>query len=565
MEESKMYLTELLEDQYIQWDHKKIFISAPTGIGKTTFIINRYLNLISIRNKKRHLGRKRKLLILCNRRLLREQYWYELIRKFKYYNEVKENVTIATYQSLAKVIQGDFSRMFIDYEAIVCDEAHYFISDSDFNGLGTFSVLQAIIRAGIEKTLIFMSATPNPAFDEIKRTLDDCKTHMMYEEDVEVSNEWFEKIDCNYIDREDYSHIHPIIYPNDETLIDKIANTSGKTIIFIEDKMRGEHLKQMLIDTKKIHNHEITILNADNLEEDVNSELVASLTIKHVLPTKILITTAVLDNGVSIHDENVRNVVVETESEVSFKQMLGRIRTESITGIDLLFVEKNSNFYKKRMLKLEAEVDFFKNLINQRKQDITSSIYEAWNINNNKDETSMLIKSVIFVNPAANYYNNTDFLSRHKKTRSMESAINMFAFRKISDLYITVSLLYTEAVKDSKYAILKELEWLGISRDECCIEDQEYKEKETEKLVNFLLNINNSSLEEFAEIKRQLVNKFKHMFPDIPAKNGTLENEKFKFICKRYDLFLKIDQVDRKQRYTVCKEEQNVNDKNVDE
>ena len=40
----------------------------------------------------------------------------------------------------------------------------------------------------------------------------------------------------------------------------------------------------------------------------------------------VLITTSVLDNGVNIKDPDVKNIVLITDDEVEFKQMLGRKR-----------------------------------------------------------------------------------------------------------------------------------------------------------------------------------------------------------------------------------------------
>ena len=54
---------------------------------------------------------------------------------------------------------SDIEGLFCNVDTIVCDEAHYFYADSDFNGSGTFTLLQAIVYAGMKKTIIFMSAT----------------------------------------------------------------------------------------------------------------------------------------------------------------------------------------------------------------------------------------------------------------------------------------------------------------------------------------------------------------------------------------------------------------------
>ena len=61
------------------------------------------------------------------------------------------------------------------------------------------------------------------------------------------------------------------------------------------------------------------------LDECSNSKEVQQLVVGHRILPKVLITTSVLDNGVSVHDTDVGNVVIATDSKLSFIQMLGRI------------------------------------------------------------------------------------------------------------------------------------------------------------------------------------------------------------------------------------------------
>lgn len=86
----QQYLTELIGDDYMEWEGRKILISAPTGMGKTTFILQVFL---------RYFKRKRKkVLILSNRVLLRTQYWSSLLEQFVEYRDIEESVTVMTYQ-----------------------------------------------------------------------------------------------------------------------------------------------------------------------------------------------------------------------------------------------------------------------------------------------------------------------------------------------------------------------------------------------------------------------------------------------------------------------------------
>ena len=88
----KKYLTDLIGEKYTEWDGKKILLNAPTGMGKTTFILQKFLFYFRIR--------RRRILILCNRALLRTQYWNSLLGQFEDYREIEQCVTVMTYQQL---------------------------------------------------------------------------------------------------------------------------------------------------------------------------------------------------------------------------------------------------------------------------------------------------------------------------------------------------------------------------------------------------------------------------------------------------------------------------------
>lgn len=59
-------------------------------------------------------------------------------------------------------------------------------------------------------------------------------------------------------------------------------------------------------------------------KDDVSGETWRKLINNGVLPCKVLIATSVLDNGFSIRDDKVKNVVICTDDKVEFLQKLGR-------------------------------------------------------------------------------------------------------------------------------------------------------------------------------------------------------------------------------------------------
>lgn len=61
-------------------------------------------------------------------------------------------------------------------------------------------------------------------------------------------------------------------------------------------------------------------------KDDVSGEIWHKLINTGVFPCKILVATSVLDNGFSIKDDNVKNIVICTDDKVEFIQELGRRR-----------------------------------------------------------------------------------------------------------------------------------------------------------------------------------------------------------------------------------------------
>lgn len=152
------------EREYKKWfDGNKVVINAPTGTGKTTFVLTELLFCCKEKGKK--------CLILCNRRLLREQYGFDLAERYIRYAELCETVVVRTYQELAETLKKgmEVSHLFDGVDMIICDETHYFYADSDFNPWGTYVLLQNIIYAGYFKAMVFLTATLEETLPLIER------------------------------------------------------------------------------------------------------------------------------------------------------------------------------------------------------------------------------------------------------------------------------------------------------------------------------------------------------------------------------------------------------------
>ena len=546
------YLTDLIGDKYRKWGNRKILISAPTGLGKTTFIVKILLPYLQ--------SQGRKLLILCNRRLLRDQYWNDLVRQYSDFTDLEESVQLMTYQELAQKCrnQNSINSILSDFQTIVCDECHYFYSDSDFNGFGTFALLQMIVSAGLNKQIIFLSAT----MEEVKPLIEQVITNIGVVEMPDGSlhkkkNLNYEPSEPLYMDFSvyaDYQRFQCLSMPDEATLCDYLANSQKKSLVFIDSKERACKMRGRLVKVGKLGSQDVEILHSDNIDSPCNRKLVQHLSICHKLLPKILITTAVLDNGVSIHDEEVGNVVILTESKISFLQMLGRVRAESVNRCNLIFVIRSEDVFLNRKNKYEQRLAEYKKL-EQTNLKLCSDYFEKL-IWDNTDDLVEFYRNALVKMP----YDYQCF-TPHKWVRvtkgNEELYVNQFAKIKTGDMYLIESRFYSMAADDPLKVIHEQMSWIGKEPYELCTEDSSYLEERRQQFIEYLLSVQDYTNKELQEFKQKLVREYRNdFFDDIPAKNGTLSTEKLKEICKRMGLIFdeKENSETRNKLYSIAKQ-----------
>ncbi|MCI6652162.1 MAG: DEAD/DEAH box helicase family protein [Ruminococcus sp.] len=320
----KCFISEVIPERSIERLNGKssAFIVSQTGTGKTTFIFNTCLPVA--------LSRGKKVLYLCNRTALAAQVKQEAItcesnkNKYvnrllvedynKYYSEEGLSrinnfgcIDIYTYQGLLSAIDNI---NFDDYELVILDEAHFFISDATFNPY-TEIMLDTIIDKCSNCGRLYLSATPQESIDVIW--------------DKEEPHSYM----TVYVVQEDYGYINPFFFSNKESIIDIIRKSDKNQlwIIFITNKEEGRKL------WNTFGKNQADFFTADS---DTNSELYEKITKGKTLDKRILITTKVLDVGVSINDPNV-NVVVFEQNIPEIKQMIGRKRVRKNERVNVYF------------------------------------------------------------------------------------------------------------------------------------------------------------------------------------------------------------------------------------
>ncbi len=557
----KKYISEEIGEAFIAWGRRKVIIKAPTGAGKTTFLLKIIIPYIQ-KTRGKGFRLDKKVLIICNRKLLRKQYFYDLIMEFDNYEEMEAIIEIKTYQELAAEIKNSKALSFAEYRVICLDEVHYFVQDADFNGIGTYPLFVAIMKAGMDKQMIFLSATIDCIIPFIKEITYMSHRYWMsyYMEELcgfpsICDKECAEIIEATHNFEESYEYLRCICVPDEETLCQKIAESDGKSIIFIDDKKVAADFVAILENTGKVARKEICVLHADNLENDENNEIIKVLTMANKLLSKVLLTTSVLDNGVSVKDKDVKNIVIMTESETSFKQMLGRVRCECVEEkLTLYFVPRPAEYYERREKQYGRVMQKYKEIKRRTLQNCLTEIWESMFFGD-VDEQALYRKFIIFFHQKL-YIDDSDEMRRLScKMGNMYFSVNPFAIQKISNAYMVASKFHKLARNGKFDVIYEQLQWIGLGKNDLQIEDSSYLERRKEEFLSKLLSVKEFTNKEFGEFKDAINNEFgKEFFRDIVSKRGSFETEKFKKILLRFDCELEESLgEDGKKRYSVIR------------
>lgn len=300
----------ITKEEVLSWTNDKLYyINAGTGMGKSYFIKNTLYEVAKEEGSK--------ILFLIHRTNCVNQFTEEIIKDGK-----TDVIDIRTYQSLEfynrKDIELPFTIDIKSYKYIVCDEAHYFLSDGKFNKFVDIS-LNNILNTNAIK--IFMSATGS----KIEHYLGS-KKYLGY--DIE---KYSIPIEFKFIDQIlEYKTKEDLIYSLDYNLKCK----KNKIIIFCKSAKEAyeyhmEFEKDSLFlcsKNNKLYRH---------VDEDKISEMLKN----EKFECRYLFTTACLDAGVNIVDSKVDTIVIDGLTDIDqIIQCIGRKRfTERHQKLGLAF------------------------------------------------------------------------------------------------------------------------------------------------------------------------------------------------------------------------------------
>ena len=297
-------------NKVLSWDYNDIItISAGTGLGKSYFIKNILYDLCQQNNKK--------ILMMVHRVNCKDQFQSEIERDCK-----TDIIQIMTYQKLEAMIHNykihfDFS----EYEYIVCDEFHYFLSDASFNITTDISLNEILSQDTIR---IFMSATG----DNMKNYINEKKNLKTIDYELPANYNFIKSL---------------TFYNNDETLekfIEETVEKNNKGIFFIQSAKKAYNLY------KKYEKHclfNCSKNNKDGYYKNVDEEKINNMLINEKFEELILITTTCLDAGVNICDQQVQHIVIDVKDVGTLIQCLGRRRIQNDDDKIYVYIKNISN------------------------------------------------------------------------------------------------------------------------------------------------------------------------------------------------------------------------------
>ncbi len=317
----KLWVSNLIGDDYKEWYREFIGLNCGTGAGKTYFsfhVLSKYAQ-----------EQKKKVLYLCNRSKLRNDN-YEQVKRLG----LEHTVWVTTYQTLQKELKREKWNKEFDY--IIADECHYFTTDALFNGYTDISYHYLMNQK--DSVVIWLSATATTFFNYLKNS-------------GKVKPEYM------YNMPKDYFYVQNLyIYQEDElvSLVNEILEdeTRSKIVIFCNSKERMLYLASVFNDranyfcsnnckdttvkdlcgydiiTKKIFNKKSKKIE-DKSDKRVKDCIIHKTVNNEEISTfekRILITTTVLDNGIDLKDRNIKHIFNEIFDVDSMLQSFGRKR-----------------------------------------------------------------------------------------------------------------------------------------------------------------------------------------------------------------------------------------------
>ncbi|QHI72675.1 DEAD/DEAH box helicase family protein [Aminipila terrae] len=415
--ENKRISDKITTEEIAKWNNKVVTITAPTGAGKSHFIKNNLYDYAKAKGER--------ILMLIHRLNCIEQFTMELEKEGKL-----DIIDIRTYQSNEYFsLPKDFN--FNEYQYIVCDEFHYFLSDSCFNQRTEVS-LERILNVE-NATKIFLSATSKNMKEYISGVLG-----------IETINYKFEY---------DYSFINQLTFYYSTDYIEKymkqIIELGEKAIFFIQSATKGYELY------KKYDKY--TLYNcgkSDSHYKYVDKEKITNMLQNECFDGQIFITTTCLEAGVNIKDTQLKHIVIDVEDVDVMQQCIGRKRIQGELDKVNLYIHAVNN------KKLGGKITQLKDMLIPIQYLLHNGYIEYIRKYARKEQSRLIYDEVLADNKVVKKVNNVMLYKKKCDIELYKEMVKQGYCKYISKLFGNKKYSVEENIRRSKELkpILEELE-----------------------------------------------------------------------------------------------------------
>ena len=561
----RRFIADKIGEEYKKWKRGDIiFLNAPTGSGKTRFILSALLPFA--------INARIKILYFVNRRILKSQLETiilnetstEIYAQHGYWgSNILDVITVRTYQELENRLKGKNPERILDsmknYGIVVCDECHYFYADSNFNTSTELS-FDCIRKIFDDKIQIYMSATIENVETMIKGR------EPIFFFFVGDSRNYVVQINpCRYKKYEieaDYSYVNMTYLENKDDLIQLICENKesrDKWLIFVDSISFGEKLKKSLCNEKNNSNFlnetSVVFIDAKYKKDDSARASVLELDKKKLIEKTVIIATSVIDNGISFEDVDLRKIVILADSKEEFIQMLGRKRADG--KVVQVYIEKcNKEYFRQRLQKMEYILEFFNRefaSINQSYGVLFQDVYGRTTSSKSIYPYNVIEKNIdlrpIFQQKALEHILSDETLYNYARQFLYvvrgTFAVNSFSIHRLNMMKTFYHNMLAKIQDNSEAFVQEQAKWLGKSEEEigrCIIESvKDTKRRYAEVIEKEILKILNISLnrEGNIELKKKILEPMRYFY-------GSQKEEQ-----KKKD-FVKKDRPFQPQEFNLC-------------
>lgn len=321
------FIADQLDGEIKYWHSgRAVIINAPTGAGKTWFVLKKLV--------KKAVFMKKNVLIVTNRNPLNISYKkavadvvgctddYTTVG-LKKATKFGDFVYVANYQGLGNFLKKNSH---LQFEYVFCDEVHFFMQDSTFN-CDTGHVLKMIPRKFSNSVRVYVSAT----IDEILPVITEGE---MYQWEVGHFGELYPKgcfrefemgfrwnnapVPLLYRMDKDFSKIALCFYDNEKEVLDYLTMLNSQTVAFCHSIKKCKEIGGAFESSLEI--------DAEYLSK--KPEILEELVEKEGFEEKVFATTSVFTNGNNLKKKSIKNVIITLWDEVEIFQMVGRRRID---------------------------------------------------------------------------------------------------------------------------------------------------------------------------------------------------------------------------------------------